>query len=551
MKSIPAMVLALLLLPLHPSPAARPAPDAATGSPRVSSAPATPSGSLAASDRVAVGIPSAETAPIRERRPRWPEGWPSLDVSLAPVGPRSAAGVQTMGVGELDLVLDGTGGGPAGDQQVTVEADFAEVAGSLERDFGIPPVALDPEDDPFRASEDFVGLRLAEVGEMLLDGIDPLGDAVGDETLEEAGDETLEEEDDEEEDFEMFVTPPAEPDEYEVDQTEEEVDETLEELGEMRRALLGEEETEEPPPGGEAAGDETLEEVGDETLEEEEDEEEDFEMFVTPPAEPDEYEVDQTEEEVDETLEELGEMRRALLGEEETEEPPTGDEEAGDEGRQQDEETDESEMLAGDESAEEATAGLNGSADNLAAVFASSGGDTDIVNLICTSLATPERQVSPTHFHNSVHNAAAGYWSIATGSRMPSTSLSAYDGSFGAGLMEAAVLCCDEAESVLLVAYDSVPHEPLHAKRPLTANFSAALLLRPAASDSSLAGLTLAYATDVPETRLADGPLEALRLGNPAARALPLLQLLAKGDSGELVLPSVDGIQLSIQVAAV
>ncbi|MDX1497789.1 MAG: beta-ketoacyl synthase chain length factor, partial [Salinisphaeraceae bacterium] len=148
------------------------------------------------------------------------------------------------------------------------------------------------------------------------------------------------------------------------------------------------------------------------------------------------------------------------------------------------------------QSAEEAISELNGEAADLAAVFASSGGDTDIVNLICTSLATPERPVSPTHFHNSVHNAAAGYWSIATGSRQPSTSLSAFDGSFGAGLMEAAVLCASEAQPVLLVAYDSVPKEPLHEKRPLTADFSAALILRPQAGAQTQASLSLNFCHD-------------------------------------------------------
>lgn len=202
------------------------------------------------------------------------------------------------------------------------------------------------------------------------------------------------------------------------------------------------------------------------------------------------------------------------------------------------------------QSAEEAIGGLNGSADGLAAVFASSGGDTDIVNLICSSLATAERPVSPTHFHNSVHNAAAGYWSIATGSRQPSTSLSAFDGSFGAGLMEAAVLCASETQPVLLVAYDSVPQQPLHAKRPLTAAFSVALLLSPTASPESMAAIQLDYCREQPESTLADSALEGLRLGNPAARALPLLQRLACADQGKVLLPAVQGIQVAVEVIA-
>ena len=73
---------------------------------------------------------------------------------------------------------------------------------------------------------------------------------------------------------------------------------------------------------------------------------------------------------------------------------------------------------------------------DVATVFASSDGDMEIIHDLCTALAQPERLVSPTRFHNSVHNAAAGYWSIATGSQQASTSLSCYDATFVAGLVE-------------------------------------------------------------------------------------------------------------------
>ncbi len=44
----------------------------------------------------------------------------------------------------------------------------------------------------------------------------------------------------------------------------------------------------------------------------------------------------------------------------------------------------------------------------------------------------------PTKFHNSVHNAAAGYWTIATGCLKPYTSVSGYYFTYGEGLLEAA-----------------------------------------------------------------------------------------------------------------
>ena len=85
---------------------------------------------------------------------------------------------------------------------------------------------------------------------------------------------------------------------------------------------------------------------------------------------------------------------------------------------------------------------------DLYSVFSCSGGDTETLDKICSALTLPERPVSPNQFHNSVHNAPAGYWAIATGSRNPSTSLSAYDTSFSAGLLEAISLVLVEAQPV-------------------------------------------------------------------------------------------------------
>ena len=37
----------------------------------------------------------------------------------------------------------------------------------------------------------------------------------------------------------------------------------------------------------------------------------------------------------------------------------------------------------------------------------------DTIHAVCTALTEPDYPVSPTRFSNSVHNAPAGYWSIA------------------------------------------------------------------------------------------------------------------------------------------
>ncbi len=63
----------------------------------------------------------------------------------------------------------------------------------------------------------------------------------------------------------------------------------------------------------------------------------------------------------------------------------------------------------------EATAQAGADPARLASVFSSSGGDGHNCHEICQVLAREGREISPTRFANSVHNAAAGYWSIATG----------------------------------------------------------------------------------------------------------------------------------------
>lgn len=202
------------------------------------------------------------------------------------------------------------------------------------------------------------------------------------------------------------------------------------------------------------------------------------------------------------------------------------------------------------QAAEEVTQHSDIPLEDMAAVFASSGGDTHIVNSICLALTTPERAVSPTHFHNSVHNAPAGYWSIATKSRMPSTSLSAYDYSFAAGLMEAASMAQMEALPVLLVAYDIPPLAPLWAKRPIKQPFSSALILTPETDADSLCVLRIVSTQgEAEETGMEQQSLEELRSNNPAARALPLLQRIAQETDGEAVLANVPNNYLRLGVS--
>lgn len=201
------------------------------------------------------------------------------------------------------------------------------------------------------------------------------------------------------------------------------------------------------------------------------------------------------------------------------------------------------------QAAQEAMDEVDVNATQICSVFASSGGDYDIIDKLCNALLLPERPVSPTHFHNSVHNAAAGYWTIGSACRQASTSLSAYDWSFSAGLLEAATIAQSEQAPVLLVAYDQPAPFPLSAARPLYAPFATALLLGPKSWPISLAKLQMSLTSQSSEDCLDDPELERLRQGNPAARSLPLLQAMAAGRARQISLPYVSDQQLLIQYA--
>jgi hypothetical protein len=197
-----------------------------------------------------------------------------------------------------------------------------------------------------------------------------------------------------------------------------------------------------------------------------------------------------------------------------------------------------------------ASAALGGTGlGNVAAVFASSGGEVDVIHGIFDQLAGTDRRLSPTAFHNSVHNAASGYWSIATGCQGAIDSLCAYDDSFGSGLAEALLRCGHDGRDVLLVAYDLPPPLPILEFRHLFAPFGVALLFKASAGPGTIAELRGGFLPeDLPATRVDDPGLESLRLGNPAARCLPLLAALAREVASEVQLGCGMGGALRLEV---
>jgi hypothetical protein len=195
----------------------------------------------------------------------------------------------------------------------------------------------------------------------------------------------------------------------------------------------------------------------------------------------------------------------------------------------------------------EALAASGRSADEVATVFASCGGDGAITHQICEALATATRDISPTRFHNSVHNAPAGYWSIATRSHAPSTSLCGYRATFAVGLLEAMAQVAHDGAAVLLIAYDIPYPAPMQALWPVSQPFAAALMLEPAGAlgahfqvEVRPSDARSAWPAMLPE-RLAD---------NPAAHALPLLAALARHEACTVSLPYLEGSHIAVKVTA-
>ncbi len=182
----------------------------------------------------------------------------------------------------------------------------------------------------------------------------------------------------------------------------------------------------------------------------------------------------------------------------------------------------------------------------LPAVFTSSGGDGQNCHEICEALASAERQISPTRFHNSVHNAAAGYWGIATGATPASTALCAHDASFGAGLLEALTQVVAEHTAVLLLAYDSAYPEPINGAREIPDAFGVALVLAPERGAATLARIE-AHLSDAAADEMSP-PLENLRRRD-SGRAQPAAARAAAGaTAGPVVLEYLPHLRLALKV---
>lgn len=167
-------------------------------------------------------------------------------------------------------------------------------------------------------------------------------------------------------------------------------------------------------------------------------------------------------------------------------------------------------------------------ADELACVFGSAFGDQVITDYMCDTLARAPAELSPTRFHNSVHNAPAGYWTIATGCHAPSSAVCAYRDTMGAGLLESALQVLADGRPVLFVCADVAGSGALGAMTGSAQAFGCALVLSPELSSRTASTLVLRVSEEsTAEATPQVLPAAWLDANATAAAALPLLSLLA------------------------
>jgi len=110
---------------------------------------------------------------------------------------------------------------------------------------------------------------------------------------------------------------------------------------------------------------------------------------------------------------------------------------------------------------ERACADANIDVSSVPSVFASVAGEIKVTDTLCRNIATRDFPLSPTQFHNSVHNTAAGYWSMVTKNRHAAQALGAGEDTWVMGLLDCYCQLQMTTDKVLLICYEETVPEPL------------------------------------------------------------------------------------------
>jgi hypothetical protein len=187
-------------------------------------------------------------------------------------------------------------------------------------------------------------------------------------------------------------------------------------------------------------------------------------------------------------------------------------------------------------------------ASDVPCVFASAHGDLGINDYMCSTLANDPKLLSPIKFHNSVHNAAVGYWTIGTGCMAASNSLSSYESSFAAGLLETAAQCAADHQAVLLAGFDIPAVGPLSSVTTSRELLAVAMVIAPERTPHTVASFEWSLVSGATAPQRALSAASSALKANAMADALPLFEALARGDSESLTLPLSSTLSLQLQL---
>ena len=179
------------------------------------------------------------------------------------------------------------------------------------------------------------------------------------------------------------------------------------------------------------------------------------------------------------------------------------------------------------ESSWQAVNDANISPKDLACVFASGYGDTHLTDYMCRALNTESKQLSPTKFHNSVHNAAAGYWTISTHCNAPANSIAGLEWSVPLALLDALLQSDQEQRPLLVTCFDGDSAPTMKSIMPNNYLFSSSVIIS-AEKVPNTPKFTLELiqqGCSWPNLDLSD-ELQSLYNDNPSAKMMALLSLL-------------------------
>lgn len=187
--------------------------------------------------------------------------------------------------------------------------------------------------------------------------------------------------------------------------------------------------------------------------------------------------------------------------------------------------------------------------ESVATVFASGMGDMQITDYMCRTLATMPRTLSPTKFHNSVHNAATGYWSIATDSNAPANAVSGYEHSASVALLEGAIQAVEENIPVLVAVQEAAAPMPFKSVYDSDHPLAIAMLLAPPGTCSSpICELGVGISRDTPSQIQSAVFLGVDLETNFAAEILGLFLAIADGRNNRISLRVSPSANLSIDI---